>query len=150
MLRRYSPILKGKNDMVREIVTDIAFLRKRSAPAARADLPVAKDLRDTLAANRERCIGMAANMIGVSKRIIIVNSGLGDIVMIDPVITSKEGRYEAEEGCLSLAGTRKAVRWQKIEVRYLDERFEKRTGTFSGLVAQTIQHECDHLNGVII
>ncbi|MBQ3936990.1 MAG: peptide deformylase [Ruminococcus sp.] len=136
--------------MVRPIVKDVVFLAQKSTPATKLDAQIITDLRDTLQANREHCIGMAANMIGFSKRIIIVSAELGDMVMINPVIASKSGRYDTEEGCLSLVGTRKTQRFESITVRYLDENFIARKGKFCGLTAQIIQHECDHLDGIII
>lgn len=136
--------------MVRPIVMDVVFLAQKSSPATKLDAQIITDLRDTLQANREHCIGMAANMIGFSKRIIIVSAELGDMVMINPVIASKNGRYDTEEGCLSLVGTRKTLRFESITVRYLDENFIARKGKFCGLTAQIIQHECDHLDGIII
>ncbi len=136
--------------MVRPIVKDVVFLAQKSTPATKLDAQIITDLRDTLQANREHCIGMAANMIGFSKRIIIVSAELGDMVMINPVIDSKNGRYDTEEGCLSLVGTRKTQRFESITVRYLDENFIARKGKFCGLTAQIIQHECDHLDGIII
>ena len=136
--------------MVRPIVKDVVFLAQKSAPATKLDAQIITDLRDTLQANREHCIGMAANMIGFSKRIIIVSAELGDMVMINPVIASRNGRYDTEEGCLSLVGTRKTQRFESITVRYLDENFIARKGKFCGLTAQIIQHECDHLDGIII
>ena len=129
---------------------DVLFLGQKSAPAAKDDLPVAKDLQDTLIANRERCVGMAANMIGVRKRIIIVNIGITNIVMFNPVIIRREGPYEAEEGCLSLTGVRKATRYERITVEYQDSLWKKHRQEYSGWTAQIIQHECDHLEGVII
>ena len=136
--------------MVRPIVKDVVFLAQKSTPATKLDAQIITDLRDTLQANREHCIGMAANMIGFSKRIIIVSAELGDMVMINPVIASKNGRYDTEEGCLSLVGTRKTQRFESITVRYLDENFIARKGKFCDLTAQIIQHECDHLDGIII
>lgn len=136
--------------MVRPIVKDVVFLAQKSTPATKLDAQIITDLRDTLQANREHCIGMAANMIGFSKRIIIVSAELGDMVMINPVIASKNGKYDTEEGCLSLVGTRKTQRFENITVRYLDENFIARKGKFCGLTAQIIQHECDHLDGIII
>ncbi len=136
--------------MVKQIVRDAFFLNQKSAEATRADLPVVTDLEDTLKANRERCVGMAANMIGYRKRVIIVATGLADIVMINPVITDKSEPYDAEEGCLSLPGTRKTTRYKRITVRFLDKKFEEHTQTFSGYIAQIIQHECDHLEGILI
>ena len=136
--------------MVKPIMRDAFFLNQKSEEATRVDLPVAQDLEDTLKANRERCVGMAANMIGYRKRIIIVATGLADMVMINPVITEKSEPYETEEGCLSLPGVRKTTRFQKITVRYLDKKFAEHTQSFSGYIAQIIQHECDHLEGVLI
>lgn len=136
--------------MVKPIVRDAFFLNQKSEEATRVDLPVAQDLEDTLKANRERCVGMAANMIGYRKRIIIVATGLADMVMINPVITEKSEPYETEEGCLSLPGVRKTNRYNKITVRYMDKRFAEHTQSFSGYIAQIIQHECDHLEGILI
>ena len=136
--------------MIRPINKDIVFLKKKSLPATKADTGVIQDLKDTLKAHRDGCVGMAANMIGVNKRIIIIDSGMGHIVMLNPVITRRDGRYEAEEGCLSLVGTRKAVRYQSITVRYTGEDMKQHQADYSGFTAQVIQHECDHLNGVII
>ena len=136
--------------MVRPIVKDVVFLAQKSTPATKLDAQIITDLRDTLQANREHCIGMAANMIGFSKRIIIVSAELGDMVMINPVIASKNGRYDTEEGCLSLSGTRKTKRYQNIEVEYYDKSWVKQQQKFSGIIAQAIQHEIDHLEGIII
>ena len=136
--------------MIKPIVRDAFFLNQKSEVATKADLPVAQDLEDTLRANRERCVGMAANMIGYRKRIIIVSTGFTGIVMINPVIIEKSGEYETEEGCLSLAGVRKTIRYDRITVRYLDMKFSEHTQTFSGYIAQIIQHECDHLQGILI
>ena len=136
--------------MIKPIVRDAFFLNQRSEEATKADLPVAQDLEDTLRANRERCVGMAANMIGYRKRIIIVAAGFANIVMINPVITEKSGAYETEEGCLSLPGERKTIRYNQITVKYLDKTFTEHTQTFSGYIAQIIQHECDHLEGILI
>ncbi len=136
--------------MEKQIVRDTFFLNQKSEEATKADLPVAQDLEDTLRANRERCVGMAANMIGYRKRIIIVATGFADIVMINPVITAKSEPYETEEGCLSLPGTRKTTRYKNITVSYLDKKFVMYTQDFSGWIAQIIQHECDHLEGILI
>ena len=136
--------------MIRPIVRDVLFLGQKSAPATKEDLPVAQDLQDTLRANRDRCVGMAANMIGIRKRIIIVNMGLADVVMFNPRIVQKKNPYETEEGCLSLDGTRKAIRYQNIEVEYYDRTWKKQKRKFTGWIAQIIQHECDHLEGIII
>ena len=136
--------------MIKPIMKDVLFLGQKSAPATRDDLSVAQDLQDTLTANRDRCVGMAANMIGVRKRVIIVNMGLANIVMFNPVILRKEDPYKTEEGCLSLAGVRKTTRYQNITVEYLDALWKKHRQDFSGWTAQIIQHECDHLEGKII
>ena len=136
--------------MVKQIVRDVFFLGQPSEPATKADIQVGKDLQDTLQANRERCVGMAANMIGVKKNIIIVNMGFIDVVMFNPVIVSKHDMYETEEGCLSLDGVRPCTRYKEIEVDYLDQNYKKQHGTYTGWTAQIIQHECDHLKGIII
>lgn len=137
--------------MVRPIMRDMMFLSRKSTPATKADLPVAQDLADTLRAHSHECVGMAANMIGVSKRIIVVSVGVANVVMINPVITahSKE-QYETEEGCLSLTGVRKTKRYESVTVEYCDMQMIKRKGTFTGFTAQIIQHEIDHCNGIII
>ena len=136
--------------MIKPIVKDIFFLGQKSAEATKEDLPVGQDLQDTLTANRERCVGMAANMIGVKKRIIIVNIGFMNVVMYNPVILKKDTPYETEEGCLSLEGVRKTTRYQNIEVEYQDVSWKKQRQKFSGWTAQIIQHEVDHLSGIII
>ena len=136
--------------MIRPIVRDVFFLRQKSEPATQADLSVDRDLRDTLQANREKCVGMAANMIGVRKRIIVVSMGPVDVVMYNPVIVGRDTPYQAEEGCLSLDGTRRTTRYQNIEVEYRNAAWKKRRERYSGWIAQIIQHEMDHLDGVII
>lgn len=136
--------------MIREIVHDPMFLAQRSLDASSFDAAVITDLSDTLAANSESCVGMAANMIGVLKRIIIFESPMGSQVMVNPVITKKTGAYEAEEGCLSLAGTRKALRYRDIEVEFLDGGFKKKKQRYSGYTAEIIQHEMDHCDGILI
>ena len=136
--------------MIKNIVKDVTFLGQTSVAAGKEDTQIIEDLEDTLRANADRCVGMAANMIGYKKRIIIVSLGFAPIVMINPLIRSKSGEYEAEEGCLSLTGVRKTKRYQNIEVEYLDKNFKKQKQKFSGYVAQIIQHECDHLEGIII
>lgn len=136
--------------MVRPIVKDVLFLGKKSLAAEEKDLPVAEDLLDTLKANAERCVGMAANMIGVQKRLIAVNTGLFYMTMLNPEIIKRSGPYEAEESCLSLAGTRKTTRYEKIQVRYQDQELHWHTQTFHGFPAQIIQHEIDHCNGTLI
>ena len=136
--------------MIRSIVRDTFFLSRKAEAATKADLPLAKDMQDTLAANADRCVGMAGNMIGVRKRVIIVHMDGENVVMFNPVITAKVGPYEAEEGCLSLPGTRKTTRYESVEVEYRDVRWNKRKGKFSGFTAQIIQHEVDHLEGILI
>ena len=136
--------------MIKPIMKDPIFLAQKSAPATVLDLPVAQDLRDTLAAHRDGCIGMAANMIGVAKRIIIFDDNGSATVMFNPEIVKCSGPYEAEEGCLSLPGTRKAKRYRSIKVQYRNEKFETRLKTYTGFTAQIIQHEIDHCNGVLI
>ena len=136
--------------MIRPIMKDIFFLGQRSDPATRQDLSIGQDLQDTLRANQEHCVGMAANMIGIKKKIIIVNMGLMNVVMYNPVILKKDTPYETEEGCLSLEGTRKTTRYQNIEVEYLDADWKKHCQKYSGWTAQIIQHEIDHLHGIII
>ena len=136
--------------MVREICRDVLFLSQKSQPATKDDMQVVQDLLDTLKANEEGCVGMAANMIGISKRIIAVHMGFVNVAMINPVIVKKTGMYETEEGCLSLVGVRKTKRYQDIEVEFFDANWNKQRGKYSGWIAQIIQHECDHLDGIII
>ncbi|MCR5702838.1 MAG: peptide deformylase [Lachnospiraceae bacterium] len=136
--------------MVKPIVKDMLLLGQKSEPATKDDLYIAKDLRDTLDAHKDRCVGMAANMIGYKKCIIIVSTGFLDLILINPQIVGSKGKYETEEGCLSLDGVRKTSRFQEIEVKYLDEDFKEHKQKFSGFIAQNIQHQCDHLNGKII
>ncbi len=136
--------------MVKPIVKDIFFLAQKSEPATKKDLWIGQDLEDTLAANRERCVGMAANMIGIKKNIIIVNMGVADVVMFNPVIIKKDTPYETEEGCLSLEGVRPTMRFQNIEVEYYDKNWKKQRQKLSGWTAQICQHEIDHLEGKII
>ena len=136
--------------MEKNIVRDVFFLGQKSEPAVREDIQVGLDLQDTLKANRERCVGLAANMIGVKKNIIIVNMGFVDVVMFNPVITKKDTPYETEEGCLSLDGIRKTIRYENIVVEYYDMQWKKQTMKLSGWTAQICQHEVDHLNGIII
>ncbi len=136
--------------MVRPIMRDVFFLNQKSEPATKADEAIIRDLLDTLKAHESECVGLAANMIGVKKRIIAVNMGFVNVAMINPVITKKSGPYETEEGCLSLIGVRKTKRYQEIEVEYFDQGWVKRKQSYSGWIAQIIQHECDHLEGIII
>ena len=136
--------------MVQDIMRDETFLSQKAEPATLEDLPVAQDLLDTLAAHKDGCVGMAANMIGVCKRIIVFDNEGKYTVMFNPEIIKKSGSYEAEEGCLSLTGIRKAKRWQSIKVQYQNEQFQIRFKTFTGWTAQIIQHEIDHCEGVLI
>ena len=136
--------------MVQEIMQDEAFLSQKAEPASPEDLPVVQDLLDTLTAHKDGCVGMAANMIGINKRIIIFDNEGKYMVMFNPKIIKKSEPYEAEEGCLSLTGTRKAKRWQSIKVQYQNEKFQTRFKTFTGWTAQIIQHEIDHCEGVLI
>ena len=137
--------------MIKPIVKDVVFLWQKSEDATKADINVINDLVDTLKANLDACVGMAANMIGVKKRILVFTIGGSIIVpMVNPVIIKKENRYEIEESCLSLTGFRKTTRYEKIEVEYLDKDFKKQKQVFSGFTAQIIQHEIDHFEGIII
>lgn len=137
--------------MVREIMKDQFFLSMKSAPATAEDLDVARDLLETLEANAAGCVGMAANMIGIFKRIIVFDNNGTDMLMLNPQIVKKAEPYEAMESCLSLlGGPRKTVRYQKIKVQYQTLDFQTRLKTFSGWTAQIIQHEMDHLDGILI
>ena len=136
--------------MIHPIMRDPLFLAQKSSPATEADRETVTDLADTLRANLDRCVGMAANMIGVRKRIIVLCNGPMPMVMVNPQITARSGEYEAEEGCLSLAGVRKAKRYQRITVRYQDRAFKWHTGSFEDFTAQIIQHEIDHCDGILI
>lgn len=136
--------------MVREICRDTFFLAQKAAPAAADDLGAAQDLLDTLAAHRDGCVGMAANMIGVNKRIIAVDCDGAYLLMLNPVILKQSGAYETEEGCLSLAGTRKTKRYRSIKVQWQNEKLQTRIRTFTGWTAEIIQHEIDHCEGVLI
>ena len=136
--------------MIREIVHDPLFLSRPSAPATREDLAAAQDLMDTLRANRGTCVGMAANMIGVLRRIVAVDDGGKDLLLLNPEILRAQDPFEAEEGCLSLSGTRKVRRYGSIKVRYCNEKFQVRVRTFTGWTAQILQHEIDHCNGVLV
>lgn len=136
--------------MIKEIVKDVLFLEQKSEPATKDDIEVVNDLIDTLRANLDHCVGMAANMIGVKKRILVFTVGNAIIPMVNPVILNKENPYETEESCLSLTGFRKTTRYEKIEVEYLDINFKKHKQVFTGFTAQIIQHEVDHFEGIII
>lgn len=136
--------------MIKPIMRDIFFLSQKSEPATAKDKQIAVDLLDTLQANADRCVGLAANMIGERKRIIVFNVGKSNIIMYNPLIVKKDKPYETEEGCLSLDGERPTTRYENIEVEYQDIKWRKQRGKFSGFTAQIIQHECDHLDGIII
>lgn len=137
--------------MIRELMHDPIFLARKSADATKEDLQTAQDLLDTLNVHREGCVGMAANMIGVCKRIIVFDDGGKLSLMLNPEIVKASGEYETEEGCLSLlGGPRKTKRYRKIKVRYQTEQFQIRMKTFEGFTAQIIQHEIDHCNGILI
>ena len=136
--------------MVQPIMKDPIFLARKSDPATAADLPVAQDLLDTLSFHKEGCVGMAANMIGISKRIIVFDCNGTYMVMFNPELVKTAEPFDTEEGCLSLPGTRKTKRFHKIKVRYQNEAMQVRFKTFEGWTAQIIQHEIDHLNGILI
>ena len=136
--------------MIKPIVRDIFFLGQKAERAVKADMAVGRDLLDTLQANRDRCVGMAANMIGVRKAVIVVHMGAADVVMFNPIVLKKEGPYEAEDGCLSLDGVRKTTRYEYIEVEFYDMSWKKRRQKLRGLPAQICQHELDHLEGILI
>ena len=136
--------------MQKAIVKDIFFLQQKSAPATKADLFLAQDLQDTLLAHRESCVGLAANMIGVQKRVIIFMYGMLSMVMFNPILIQKSGPYQVEEGCLSLPGSRQTTRYQKITIEYLDQNWLKKIITLEDFPAQICQHELDHLEGILI
>ena len=136
--------------MICEVVHDPVFLAQPSSEATEEDLPVAVDLIDTLKANLDRCVGMAANMIGKKKRIIVMAKGPLVVAMINPKILSASGEYETEEGCLSLEGVRKTKRYRSIRLQWQDMQMKVHTGTLDGFQAQIVQHEIDHCNGVLI
>ncbi len=136
--------------MVKEIMKDESFLAQKAEPATPDDISVAADLLETLIAHQDGCVGMAANMIGVNKRIIAFDNEGDHMVMFNPEIVKRSGIYQAEEGCLSLTGTRKTKRYNSIKVQYQNEKFQTRIKTFTGWTAQIIQHEIDHCEGIII
>ena len=136
--------------MVKDIVRDPIFLAQKSSPATESDLQTAQDLLDTLEAHRDGCVGMAANMIGVSKRIIVFDNEGTAMLMLNPEIMKQSEPYETEEGCLSLSGRRNTKRYKKIKVKYQTTEFQTRIKTFTGWTAQIIQHEIDHCNGILI
>ena len=136
--------------MIKNIVRDTFFLSQKAELATKSDTQVCLDLVDTLQANKERCVGMAANMIGIKKRIIIVSMGYMNVVMINPQILQKSNPYETKEGCLSLSGERQTTRYQNIVVQYYDMQWKERKQSFVGYEAQIIQHEIDHCDGILI
>ena len=136
--------------MIRQIVKDTFSLSQKAVPATKSDISIGLDLIDTLNAYRDRCVGMAANMIGVNRAAIIVNMGFNNIVMFNPKLLSCSGEYETEEGCLSLSGVRKTKRYRDIEIEYIDMNWQKKKIRLSGFYAQIAQHELDHLNGILI
>lgn len=136
--------------MIKPIVKDVVFLGQKSQPATKDDMQLALDLLDTLKANAAGCVGLAANMIGVHKCVIAVNMGMYNTAMFNPVLKYVDKPYEAEEGCLSLMGTRTTTRFEEIEVEYYDMAWNKQCQKFTGYVAQIIQHEIDHCNGIVI
>ena len=136
--------------MIRPIVRDPLFLARPSKPATEEDIPIAEDLIDTLKANLDRCVGMAANMIGQRRRIIAVARGPMVVAMLNPKIIGKNGEYETEEGCLSLEGTRKTKRYRSIRLTWQDLQMQEHTGILDGFQAQIVQHEIDHCDGILI
>ena len=136
--------------MIREIIRDEAFLAQKAEIATQADLDIAADLLETLRAHKDGCVGMAANMIGVNKRIIAFECENDYMLMLNPEIIKRAEPYETEEGCLSLSGMRKTKRWKSIKVQYQNERMQTHFKTFKGFTAQIIQHEIDHCDGIII
>jgi len=136
--------------MIREICRDETFLAQKAAPATADDLATAQDLLDTLTAHKDGCVGMAANMIGVNKRIIAFDNEGAYMVMFNPVIIRQSGPYETQEGCLSLTGVRKTKRFQTVKVQWQNEKFQTRLKTFTGWTAEIIQHEIDHCEGILI
>lgn len=136
--------------MIRTINKDTNFLSQKAILATKADQNIITDLQDTLKANSKNCVGMAANMIGFNKRIIVFSLGVMPIIMVNPKIIKKSNEYITSEGCLSLVGQRQTKRYQKITVEYLDSDFKKHTQDFSDFIAQIIQHEIDHCEGILI
>ena len=136
--------------MQQAIVKDILFLQQKSVPATKADLFLAQDLQDTLLAHRESCVGLAANMIGSQKRVIIFMYGMVPVIMFNPILKRKSSPYQAEESCLSLVGSCLTTRYKEIMVEYLDQNWQKQTLTLKDFPAQICQHELDHLEGILI
>lgn len=143
-------LLLKESTMIKPIMRDTQFLAQKAVPATPADTDVLTDLRDTLQANTERCVGMAANMIGINKRIIIVQMGILPVILVNPQIVRQAKPYQTTEGCLSLTGERPTTRYETIEVTYQDQAFKPHKQAFSGWIAQIIQHEVDHCEGRII
>lgn len=136
--------------MIKPINKDTMILSRPCQPATKADLGLASDLRDTLQANADRCVGMGANMIGVTKQVIIAQLGPLPIIMFNPIIVKKQGPYQTKEGCLSLSGQRPVTRYQKIQVRFRNEDWQKQELTLEGFAAEIVQHEVDHCHGILI
>lgn len=136
--------------MIKDIVKDQFFLSQKSSEVSHEDLHIIEDLKDTLTFHREHCVGMAANMIGYQKRMMIVNDEGQFLILINPSLVQKQGSYQTQEGCLSLEGVRDTKRYQKIKVDYFDENMKHRIKTFTGYTAQIIQHELDHFEGILI
>lgn len=136
--------------MIKEIIRDDFFLSLKSSEATKEDLYIVQDLKDTLTHNKHRCVGMAANMIGYTKRIIIVDDNGKQVIMINPALLKSSGMYQTEEGCLSHDGVRPCTRYEKVKVQYYDEQMKIKIKTYSGFTAQIIQHEMDHLEGILI
>ena len=136
--------------MIRDICRDEEFLAKKAEPAKQEDINIALDLLETLKHHRDGCVGMAANMIGINKRIIAFENDGDYMIMFNPEIIKKNEPYQTQEGCLSLEGIRPAKRWKSIKVRWQNEKFQERIKTFTGWTAQIIQHEIDHCEGIII
>lgn len=136
--------------MIKEIVKDQSFLSQIADPATKEDLSLAEDLIDTLKAHEDHCVGLAANMIGVNKQAIVIKIGLSAVVMFNPVITQKKEQYHTEESCLSLDGSRETDRFKIIEVEYFDCKWKRIKKRYRGWTAQIIQHEMDHLKGILI
>jgi len=136
--------------MIQSINRNLMLLQQKAVPATRADVSVAQDLLDTLMAHRDHCVGMAANMISVNKRVIVCQLGMLPVAMINPEITAKHDAYQTSEGCLSLSGERDTTRYQRIRVRYLDMQFQPHEQEFTDFAAQIIQHEVDHCEGILI
>lgn len=136
--------------MIRPIIKDVFFLMQKSVPAKISDMTIARDMEDTLKAHSDECVGLAANMIGENKCIISFSAGDKPVTMFNPVIKEKKGEYVAEEGCLSLDKISRITRYENITVEYFDKGFKKRRNTYSGFIAQIIQHEVDHTNGILV